>query len=94
MATRIPLDEWDQVVEELTEFGDPGEATVDDDRVRVDFESAHVEVTREGQIHTGMPLHDFERTGGADLVIDHDSGELTIESDDVAYTFRRPGDRS
>jgi len=95
---RIRLDDWDAVRDELRRFGESGDVTVDDDRVRIDFGSARVEVSREGGVKTGMPLHDFERVGeelepdgGVELVVDHDAGALTVDADDVTYTFRRPG---
>ena len=95
MTERIRVAEWDRVVDELRRFGRRGTVTVDDDRVRVEFGSAQIEVTRDGQVVTGMPLHDFERSGDVVLVVDHDAGELTVESEsgdeDGHYTFRRPG---
>jgi len=91
MSTRIRFSEWDGVVEELRRFGSAGDVRTGDDWVRVDFGSAHVELTREGQVSTGMALHEFERTGVEYLVVDHDAGALTVEADDVSYTFRRPG---
>ncbi|WP_207586919.1 hypothetical protein [Halomontanus rarus] len=91
MSTRISLDDWDRIVDELEEFGRHGEVTTDEDAVRLEFGSARVTVTRAGEIRTGMPLHEFERTGEATLELDHESGELRIESEDVVYTFRRPG---
>jgi len=65
--------------------------TTKDDRIRIDFGSAQIEVAQDGSISTGMPLHEFEQEGAVDLVVDHDEGSLTIEADDVSYTFRRPG---
>ncbi|MCU4744096.1 hypothetical protein OB955_22715 [Halobacteria archaeon AArc-m2/3/4] len=91
MSTRIALDDWDRVVEELEAFGRGGEVTTDEDAVRLEFGNARVTVTRAGEVRTGMPLHDFEQTGEATLVLDHDAGELTVEGDDGEYTFRRPG---
>lgn len=91
VSRRIRLDEWDTVVEELRRFGESGDVTTGDDRIRLDFGSAHVEVSRDGSVSTGMPLHDFEQAGEVELVVDHDGGSLTVEDDDVSYTFRRPG---
>jgi len=88
---RVRLHDWDAVCDELRRFGEPGTVTIDDDRIRVDFGSAHVELSRDGHLQTGMPLHDFEREGAAELLVDHDAGALTIDADDVTYTFRRPG---
>jgi len=90
VTEHVRLDDWDAVCDELRRFGDPGDVTVDDDRIRIDFGSARVEVSRDGGVKTGMPLHDFEREGAAELVVDHGAGTLTIDGDDVSYTFRRP----
>jgi len=90
MTERVPLSEWDRVVDALRQFAGSASVTEEEDRVRIDFRSAHVEVTRDGRVETGMPLHEFERTDAADLVVDHDAGELTVEGKGVAYTFRRP----
>jgi len=91
MAERIRLSQWDAVVEELRQFGAPGEVRTGDGRIRLDFGSAHVEVSRDGTVSTGMPLHSFEREGAVDLVVDHGAGTLTVEGADLQYTFRRPG---
>jgi len=42
----------------------------------IDFGSVNRrEVSKHGHvIRTGMPLHDFEHDGVADLVVDHDAG--------------------
>lgn len=89
-SRRLRLDEWDAVVEELRQFGEPGDVTVEDDRVRVAFGSARVAVSRDGSVSTGMPLHDFEATDEVELVVDHDGGSLSVDAPDVTYTFRRP----
>lgn len=91
MATRIPLSDWDAVSDELRRFGEPGDVTVGDDRIRIDFGTAQLEVSRDGRVSTGMALHDFEHREALELVVDHDAGSVTIEADDVSYTFRRPG---
>jgi hypothetical protein len=91
MATRVRLGDWDTLTDELRRFGQGGEVTVGDDAIRVDLGSAHVEVSRDGRVSTGMPLHDFEREGEVTLAFDHEAGELTVEDETVSYTFRRPG---
>lgn len=91
MSARIQLSEWDDVVDELRRFGTPGSVTLDDDRIRLDFGSAHVDISRDGGVSTGMPLHSFELGGDAALVVDHDAGSLTVETEQLQYTFRRPG---
>ena len=91
MAIHLEFGDWDAVVEELRRFGERGDVTFGDGWIRVQFGSAHVELAREGRVSTGMPLHDFEREGEVDLVVDHEAGSLTVDADDVTYTFRRPG---
>ena len=88
---RIQFSNWETVVDELRQFGNSGDVTTKDDRIRIDFGSAHIKVSQDGHVSTGMPLHEFEQKGEVDLVVDHDEGSLTIEADDVTYTFRRPG---
>lgn len=91
MAPRIQLSEWDRLVEELRRFGQAGTVTTADDRIHIDFGSAHVEVSRDGTLRTGMPLHDFAYDEAVTVVVDHDAGTLTVDADTVSYTFRRPG---
>lgn len=91
MTPRVELDDWDTVSTELRRFGQAGDVTVAADRIRIDFGSAHLEVTRDGTLQTGMPLHDFTHDDTAVIVVDHDAGTLTVEADTVNYTFRRPG---
>ncbi|SEQ95140.1 hypothetical protein [Natrinema salaciae] len=91
MANRVQLGDWETVIDELRRFGETGDVTTGDDRIRIDFGAAHLEVSRDGRVSTGMPLHDFDWRGAVEFVVDHDAGSLTIDADDVAYTFRRPG---
>lgn len=98
MPERIRLDDWDAVCDELRRFGESGDVTSGDDRIRSDFGSARLELSKDGRVAAGMPLHDFERegeeferAGDAELVVDHDAGALTVDAADVTYTFRRPG---
>ncbi|OVE84057.1 hypothetical protein [Natronolimnobius baerhuensis] len=91
MTKRIQFSNWETVVDELRQFGETGDVTLKDDRIRINFGSAHIEVSQDGLVSTGMPLHEFEQKGDVDLIVNHDDGSLTIESDDVTYTFRRPG---
>ena len=86
----VSPEEWDRVVSELRRFADGREVTVEDDRARVDFGSAHVEIGRDGHVDTGMALHDFESAAAVDLVFDHEAGELHVRGEGVEYTFRRP----
>ncbi|WP_221625516.1 hypothetical protein [Halobellus ruber] len=87
----MKLNEWDTLSAELRRFGDTGDVTVADDRIHIDFGSAYIEVTKDGTLRTGMPLHDFAHANTAVIVLDHDTGTLTVEADTVTYTFRRPG---
>jgi hypothetical protein len=91
MTPRVELDDWDTLRTELRRFGDSGDVTVGDDRIRVDFGSAHVEVSRDGTLRTGMPLHSFAHDSPTVIALDHDAGTLAVDADTVSYTFRRPG---
>jgi len=91
MPKRIQFSDWETVVDELRRFGKSGDVSTANDRIRIDFGPAQIEVSQNGHVSTGMPLHEFEQKGEVDLVVDHDDGSLTIEADDVTYTFRRPG---
>lgn len=91
MTPRVQLDEWDTLCTELRRFGRAGDVTVADARIHIDLGSAQVEVTRDGTLITGMPLHDFTHRDATAIIVDHDAGTLTIDADTVAYTFRRPG---
>ena len=91
MSKRIRVGDWEAVVGELRRFGETGDVATEDDRVRIDFGAAHVEVSRHGHVSTGMALHDFERESTDEIVVDHEAGTLRVDADDVTYTFRRPG---
>jgi len=91
MPERIDPSEWDAAVDELRRFGNSGDVTTDDGRIRLDFGSAHVEVSRDGTVSTAMPLHSFEGGGDMTLLVDHEAGSLTVDGDGLQYTFRRPG---
>lgn len=91
MTPRVQLDEWDTLITELRRFGQAGDVTTADDRIHIDFGSAHIELSRDGTLQTGMPLHDFAHDDTVAVVVDHDAGTLTVDADTVTYTFRRPG---
>jgi translation initiation factor RLI1 len=91
MTPRVQLDDWDTLRTELRRFGQAGDVAIDEERIHLDFGSAHVEVSRDGTLSTGMPLHDFVHDDTAVIVVDHDAGTLAVEADTVSYTFRRPG---
>jgi len=91
MTPRVQLNEWETLMDELRRFGRAGDVTATDDRIHIDFGSARVELSRNGTLQTGMPLHDFTHDDTVAVVVDHDAGTLTIDADTVNYTFRRPG---
>jgi len=37
-----------------------------------------------------MPLHEFEYDGEGKLIVDHENGSITVKTDAIEYTFRRP----
>lgn len=90
MTTKLQLTAWKNLTSELQQFGATGDVTTDDERIRVEFGSAYFEVTKEGTISTGMPLHDLEHSGDVWVTVNHESGSITVETDTLNYTFRRP----
>jgi len=90
VTTDIQLTDWEAVTRELRQFGATGEVTSDDERIRVAFGSAYIEATKAGAISTGMPLHELNHDGDGTLRVDHENGSITVETDALRYTFRRP----
>ena len=90
MTTKIHLSDWEAIQTELSRFGTTGKVTTDETSIRVEFGSAYIEVTKDESITTGMPLHDLKHDGEEPLKIDHDNGSITVETDTLQYTFRRP----
>ena len=86
----IPLSDWDRVADGLRTFAAGAPVTETDEGLRVAFRSAHVEVTRDGRVEAGMPLHDLAAGDATAVAFDHDAGELHVRGAGVEYTFRRP----
>lgn len=88
---RVPLTEWETVVSALQRFASAGSVEEEADRITVQTGSAHVTVTRDGTVETGMPLHDFSATDVEALYLDVEGGRLQIRDDERGdYEFRRP----
>ena len=90
MTAEIQLTDWEAVTAELQRFGVTGEVDTRDDSIRVTFGSAYIEVTKQGTISTGMPLHELEHEGDVSLIVDHENNSISIHTDELSYTFRRP----
>jgi len=90
MTTKVKLTDWETVTAELQQFGATGEVSTSDDSVHVQFGSAYIEVTKAGTIRTGMPLHELEHEGDVSLIVDHENNAISIQTDELDYTFRRP----
>jgi len=90
MTSEIELSDWAAVTSEIQQFGTPGKVTAGDDHIRVAFGGAYFEARKEGVVRTGMPLHEFEHVGESKLTVDHENGSITVETDSIEYTFRRP----
>jgi len=92
MADPDPLTtaDWDRLAEELREFAGEDRVAAEDGVARAEMGSAHVELVRDGDVRTGMPLHGFETDGDVELAFDHERGRLYVRGEDVDYTFRRP----
>jgi hypothetical protein len=90
MTERLTTADWDRLLEELREFAGEGNVSVEDGAAHAKTGDGHVELSREGWIRTGMPLHGFEADGDVELTFDHERGHLHVRVGDVEYTFRRP----
>lgn len=92
MADPEPLtaENWNRLVEELRDFAGEDRVTVEDGVARAEMGNAHVELTADGGVRTGMPLHGFEADGDVELAFDHERGRLHVRGEGVEYTFRRP----
>ena len=89
MTTEIHLSDWAAITSEVQQFGGNGEVTSSDDQIRVEFGGAYIELRKEGVVRTGMPLHDLEYEGDGVLIVDHETGSITVKTDSFEYTFRR-----
>jgi hypothetical protein len=90
MAERLHIDDWDRIAEELERFGAPT-VSVGADTVRLEFDIAHLAVSRDGEFDAGMPLHGVEGETAESVVVDHENDAITLDSASFSYTFRRPG---
>jgi len=90
MAKRLQVEDWDRIVTALERFDAP-ETQVDEDTVRLEFDSAHLTVSRDGQFTAGMPLHEVDGQHADTVVVDHEAGAVTLTGESVEYTFRSPG---
>jgi len=90
MTTKLQLTDWETVTAELQQFGATGTVSTENDSIRVEFGSAYIEVTKEGTISTGMPLHELEHEGDVSLIVDRENNAISIQTDELDYTFRRP----
>jgi hypothetical protein len=87
--TRVPIADWAALERHLRAIGGAVETT--DEAIRMESGNAHVTVTREGDVDTGMPLHAFEREGVTALYVDTDRGRIRVYGPDgLAYEFRNP----
>ena len=89
MTEHLHIDDWERVVATLKRF-DPPELTVEDGTVRLSFDRAHLRLSRDGQFDAGMPLHDIDGEQADTVVVDHETGTLSLVGDTVEYTFCRP----
>jgi len=90
MTDPLTTADWERLVAELREFAGEGRVAVDEGVARAEMGNARVELTREGGVRTGMPLHGFEADAGVELTFDHERGRLHVRAAGVEYTFRRP----
>lgn len=87
--TRVPVDDLGTLEQHLREVGGSVEAT--DEAVRLESGRAHLTVTREGNVDTGMPLHTFQTDGVDALYVDTDRGRVRVYGPEgLSYEFRTP----
>ncbi|MEF8788704.1 MAG: hypothetical protein V5A61_01120 [Haloarculaceae archaeon] len=90
MTDPLTTADWERLLAELRRFAGENRVAVDEGVARAEMGNAHVELTRDGGIRTGMPLHGFEADGEVELAFDHERGRLHVRAGAVEYTFRRP----
>jgi ribosomal protein L21E len=85
----VEVTDWDAVTAELERFCTDGTLHVESDMASCTAGDATIEIYANGRVQGGMPLHEFD--GRVDtLEFDHSAGTITVESEEVRYTFRRP----
>lgn len=89
---RYPLTDWEAVAAALERFAAGGTVEEHDDAITVRTGSAHVTVSADGSVETGMPLHEFESVDVEALYLDAEGGRLQVRDGEtgVHYEFRRP----
>lgn len=87
---RVPLGDWEALADALERFAGPEAVERDGATLSARMGSAHVTLSRDGTVSTGMPLHDFETDAAESLVFDFDTGSLRVITPDIDYEFRRP----
>ncbi|MFC4548843.1 MULTISPECIES: hypothetical protein [Halorussus] len=87
---RVPVAEWDSLVDHLRRFAADGEFNEADDRAVVTVGDARFSVTREGHVETEMVLHEFEDEHVGALYFDHEGGRVRVDGGGTTYEFRRP----
>lgn len=93
MPDQLRFDDWDRIVDEFERFG-ARSVTTGSERVRLEFERAHVSVSRDGQFEAGMALHAVDGQTAETVTIDHEGETITFVGPSFEYTFRRPGSRT
>lgn len=89
---QVDIDDWDALTEALRRFAGSGSVEEDEASITVRTGSAHVTVSRDGTVETGMPLHGFEAQHVEALYVDFDRGRIQIRDPQsgLEYEFRRP----
>jgi hypothetical protein len=90
MGAPLTTADWDRLLDELRQFAGDRNVEVEDGVAHAKLGDGHVELSREGRVRTGMPLHGFEADDGVELEFDHGRGRLHVRGEGVDYTFRRP----
>lgn len=89
----VGMNDWEAVVSELDRFCVDGTTHVESDVASCTIGNATIEIHSNGRLQGSMPLHTFDGRVET-LAFDHLEGTITAESEESAYTFRRPRETS
>ena len=90
MKQEMTLADWDALTSAMMKFDE--DVVTTDDRIEVELGTAHIILTRDGTIDTGMPLHSFEHNSAdpneISITVHDDSLEFGV--DKSHYVFKHP----
>ncbi|ADJ16072.1 hypothetical protein [Halalkalicoccus jeotgali] len=87
----VDIADWEAIVSELDRFCVDGMTHVESDMAHCTIGDATIEIHADGRVAGSMPLHEFDGVIET-LEFDHVGGTISAESEEITYTFRRPGE--